>query len=106
VIYAERKIASHPRANEMRKMLESASFNSKEEVDELIESLRETVSVAPRNEDVEVLRAKVRRLTRGGLSSTPEQEEKRPTASLRESSELDDLLGCSLEGFRKLAGQA
>lgn len=99
-LYIEKKVAAHPNAAQLRAILESARPSSKEEVDSLIEKLK----VPARSpEAVESTRARVRDLTKGGISEeTPSREQ----APVQESKEEKDFmgLGASLDELRHLAG--
>jgi hypothetical protein len=101
-LYGERKITSHPKAAEVRKILENSKFSTQSEVDEIIESVHVATSPVSGGEDQEALRARVRRLTRGGMSSTPVEEEK-PRVKLTESIDYNGL-GLGVDQIKKLSG--
>lgn len=101
-LYGERKITGHPRAAEVRKILENSRFSTQDEVDEIIESVHVASAPANGGDDQEALRARVRRLTRGGISSTPVEEEK-PRVKLQESTDYNGL-GLGVEQIKKLSG--
>lgn len=71
-LQVEKRISAHPRRDRIRSMVESARPQSMDEVDALIEACRD----APRSrEELEAVRQRVRRLTGGGFSGTPLDEE-------------------------------
>lgn len=98
-VYAEKRLANHPQAVKLRKLIESAEPTTKEEIEALIEQQREPEWDA---DDLEETRNRVRRLTKGGKGSTPLDEEK-PSPSPRGEADYNGL-GVDLGTLRTLAG--
>jgi hypothetical protein len=102
LLHAEQQLKNHPRAERIRRILESAKPRSQEDVDEVIENFREPDRDPS---ELEAVRARVRRYTRGGRGPTAEEEEepkKKPRAVLEESNY--NQLGASLGELQQLAG--
>lgn len=99
-LYIERKLTNHPKAAKIRKVIEAASPSSKEEIDEIFQQFRERSKTS---EELEEVRARVRRETRGGIGSTPEVEEE-PSPKLRSESVMSDYngLGVPLDELKRL----
>jgi hypothetical protein len=102
-LYAERRLANHPRAEELRKVIESTEPESREDVDQIIESYEEP---ARDPEDLSKVRARVRAITSGGRSHTSAEEETGDTDGVEGVSESRDYnnLGIPLTELKKLAG--
>lgn len=99
-LYIERKVAAHPNAVQLRALLESAKPASKEEIDSLIEKFRTPVR-SP--ETVDTTRARVRDLTKGGVSTETPSREQAPVVESKEEKDFMGL-GASLDELRHLAG--
>jgi len=99
-VYAEGRIANHPKAGKIRGLIESANPQDRKDVDAIIGSFRENAPTDP--EQLEGVRARVRRITRGGIGPTPLEEEA-PAKSQRAGSHYGEL-GVSLSELRELSG--
>lgn len=99
-VYAERKIAKHPRANEIRLALSEALDDTSDRQD--VDSLIEGFPAGPVAVDTDDVRSRVRRMTRGGTqpSATAEETRKKPTV---ENTNYQDS-GLDIRTMRKLAG--
>jgi len=75
-IYTSSRVATHPKAAELRDMFEHISVTSKAEVDRLIDDYKQVPVRDP--ETLEQIRARVRTVTQGGLNTTPLEEERGP----------------------------
>jgi hypothetical protein len=102
-LYAEKRLANHPKATKARLVLESAHPSSKAEVDEILNSYSQ--EPARDAEDLEKVRARVRNLTKGGHGSTTLDEET-PAANSRSNRQQADFagLGVSLTEMQRLSG--
>lgn len=99
-LHAERRLTNHPKAAKIRSMIAAAQPSSKEEIDAVVENFREPVRDV---EEMEEVRSRVRRLTGGGHTRVPQDEETvRPNR--REVVENYNNLGAPLAELRKLAG--
>ena len=101
--YGEKKLINNPKAPRIRGLIESAT--SKEQINQIVESAAH--EPARDMDDLEALRARIREKTKGGISSSPLDEEKpSPKARrLQESSSSDfNGLGVSAEQLQKLSG--
>lgn len=88
--YAEKKIADHPRRPELRKLMESKSFSTKEEVDKLVATLTEERRTS---EDF--------RKIREGLARGTGRTESAATTVVENKAEL---MGVSVAEMRRLSG--
>lgn len=104
-LYTERRLANHPKADQVRKLIESSNAESQEDVDDLIESFR-APDVDPDAQDK--VRARVRSMTHGGMGRSPLEEEvvqpTKPTVSNGKRGTDYNGLGIGLADLRKLAG--
>lgn len=101
LLYAEKMLATHPHASKIRAVIERADLKSEADVDAIIENFR-----APRVSDSETndqVRARVRRLTGGGLSPTPLDEEAPPRAGTGRTAGYNGL-GVDVSSIKELAG--
>ena len=98
-LYAERRLASHPQAKRIRKIIEASKLDSKDEIDTLIEEHRESEMD---QDDLEATRSRVRAVTRGGRGSTPIVEET-PSPITRGVEDYNGL-GVDLTTLRQLSG--
>jgi hypothetical protein len=98
-LYAEKRLANHPKAATIRPVLESAAPRSEGEVDSILERFRAPVR---QPEELDGVRSRVRRLTGGGQGPTALDEEtpSRPAAG------GDDYngLGVPLTELREMSG--
>jgi hypothetical protein len=98
-VYAEQRLAQHPQAAKVRKLIEQAEPSTRSEVDDLLEAQREPALDA---DDLEETRNRVRAKLKGGKGSTPLNEEK-PSTSSRGSADYNGL-GVDLGTLRALSG--
>lgn len=98
-VYAESRLANHPKAAKLRTLIESSHPRTKEEVDALVENFREP---ARESDDLEKVRARVRAQVGGGFSPTNLDEEA-PANGGRVPSNYQGL-GASVSELRQLAG--
>lgn len=101
LLEAERALTVHPKAANIRQVLENTNLESHEQVQDIIESYREQERPA---EDVEAVRDRVRTLTQGGSSHRGED-----SGTAREQSPISEQqnyhgLGASLRELKKLSG--
>lgn len=101
LLEAERALTVHPKAANIRQVLENTNLESFEQVRDIIDSYR--VEERPA-EDVEAVRDRVRTLTQGGASHRGED-----AGTAREQSPLSEQqnyhgLGASLQELKKLSG--
>jgi hypothetical protein len=101
LLEAERALTVHPKAANIRQVLENTTLESMEQVQGIIDSYR--VEERPA-EDVEAVRDRVRTLTQGGASHRGED-----SGTAREQSPLSEQqnyhgLGASLRELKKLSG--
>lgn len=95
-LHAERRLAGNPKSENLRSVLESVKVESKEDVDNVLRRLDNPVR---NSEELESVRSRVRRATRGGLSTTPADEE----APIVESRDFNGL-GLPIDTLKKLSG--
>lgn len=98
-LYAEERIASHPRASRVRSLMENVR-SSRKAVDALIESEREPVRDS---DDLQEVRSRIRSNLRGGTErSAMTESANRP----RSSEEVQNYrgLGASIDSLRRLSG--
>jgi DNA anti-recombination protein RmuC len=99
-VYAESRLTNHPKAAKIRRLIEASAPSSREEVDELFENFREP-ALDPT--EMETVRSRVRKLTKGGEGPSPIDEER--TNPRRPGSDaLSQELGVPVEDLRKLSG--
>lgn len=98
-LYAERKLTNHPQASKLRSLLESSSLSSTSDIDEMLNSFREP---ARDPDEMESLRARVRRQVGGGVedAETEINEEVRPRREVRDYNGL----GANVGELKKLSG--
>jgi hypothetical protein len=101
-VYTEGRVRNHPQGERIRGLVESSNPQSKKDVDEIISQFRESAPSDP--EELEGVRARVRRLTKGGHGPTPIEEEAPSKGSRRGSAGPFGDLGVSLEEMKTLAG--
>lgn len=98
--YTAKKLQNHPRAAKIRSLIETATPSTKQDVDNLFEHF--TPEAPKDDDDAGAIRARIRRLTRGGHESSPAEEEKpRPSRVINEDF---NGLGVDLGSLRKLSG--
>lgn len=97
-VYAEGRLANHPRASKIRSLIESSNPSTREEVDAILGEFREP-SQDP--EALESVRARVRAATRGGIGPTAIEEE---TPRGRRSGGHYSELGVDIAELRMLSG--
>lgn len=97
-LYAEQKLTNHPKAPKIRSILESSGANTRQAIDAVVEGFR-----APTRdpEAQDTIRARIRKLTKGGVEQVVNEEE-----NLRTPSVNKDLasLGITTTDFRRLSG--
>lgn len=99
-LYAEQRLTNHPKAASLRKLVETAE--STEDVDQIIESVREQT---PTLDESEQVRANVRKALRGGRGVTAEHEEQGAHRAKKIEESKDYMgLGISLSDLKTLAG--
>lgn len=95
--YVETRLRNHPEAEKIRPLIESAS--SEKEVDKVLSKFRE---IPRQPEQVESVRARVRKLTQGGEGPNAIEEES-PAQSRSEPGHYEQL-GVTLNQIREMAG--
>jgi len=98
-LYTENRLRNHPEANGIRRLVESISPKTKEDVEAIIEEHREPVRDT---DDLEIVRSRVRNLTQGGRGSSPLEEEK-PSHRSRSAADYNGL-GVDLTTLKQLSG--
>jgi hypothetical protein len=98
-VYAESRLANHPKAAKIRPLIESANPQSRQDVDGILSQFREPARDA---EDLEQVRSRVRAATRGGHGPTVMDEEQSPKS--RSGTGHYGELGVSLGELRRLSG--
>lgn len=96
-LYAEKKLVGNPKADKLRPMMESVNVDSKEDVDNLIKRF-DLPDNAP--EVTESVRARVRGMTRGGVTTTARDEER---SVVTESKDFNGI-GMDVDYLRRLSG--
>lgn len=102
-LYFEQRLTNHPQAAKIRPLLESAKFESKDQINELFEGFRERQGDA---DETEAIRARVRKTVGGGDEERDEDaltEDRRTRKLARGESNYNDL-GIDLGTITKLAG--
>jgi Kyanoviridae head maturation protease len=97
-LYAEGRLANHPKASRIRKLIEARSPETREEVDAILEEFREPASPDP--EQQEAVRARIRKFTKGGQGPTALDEE----FATPSNGSPYKALGVSVGQLRELAG--
>lgn len=101
-VYAERQLANHPRAVDIRQVLESSEPNTKADVDKIIGTFVERVTD---REDRDAVRARIRAITSGGTSPSPLEEETGASEGSPVGTDSNyNNLGVPLGELKKLAG--
>jgi len=104
-LYGESKIAGHPRAEEIRKVIHQSSNLDESQVDTIVDSFEIVARRNPSAEtggDIAKLRAQVKSLSGGGRVPTAIDEESPAETSVGNSDYND--LGQSLRSIRQLSG--
>lgn len=103
-VYTERRLVNHPKAEEIRSLIESSKPETKAGVDEIIEN----VTVGPQRDPVELdqVRARIRTITGGGVTPTSHDEESGDTDGATPVSEATNYnnLGVPLTELKRMAG--
>lgn len=100
-VYAESRLANHPKAARIRPLIESANPSSRAAVDSLVSQFRD----APQDtEQLEGVRARVRRLTQGGHGPTAIEEE--TSSRSRSDGGVYSQLGVDISELRQLSGMS
>jgi hypothetical protein len=99
-VYAEQRVRNHPQGSKLRKLIERAGVTTKGDVDQILEEAREPVRDS---DEIDRIRSRVRERTKGGRSSTPMDEEKRPEPVTPEAATDYNGLGVDLDTLRALA---
>lgn len=101
-LYAEERLANHPKATKLRNLVESARASSKSDIDALLESEREPVRD---EDDLQDVRARIRSKMRGGREQVPQEVTESTGRSARAGKPEDFLgLGVSLDSLKRLSG--
>lgn len=101
-LYIEKRLATHPHAGKLRGVLESSHPTSKSEVDEILNSFASEPARDP--DQLEQVRARVRKLTQGGQGSTALDEEA-PAPKVGTQRQPDFAgLGVPLNELQRLSG--
>ncbi len=102
-LYAERRLANHPKAEEIRKVIESSEPETQAAVDQIIEGFRETTRDPEDNQHV---RARIRAITKGGTAPTAIDEEKGSSDGDGNGTAMPNYnnLGVPIGELKKLAG--
>lgn len=100
-LYTSDRLRNHPNAESIRKLVEQVGPKSKEQVEAIIEEHRVPVRDA---DDLEEVRARVRKITQGGRGPTPLEEE-RPSPDRRSVQDYNGL-GVDLNTLKQLSGIA
>ncbi len=96
-LYAEQRLRNHPDAKILRPLVETAAFESKEKIDDFFNQKRE---VAKDADEMDAVRARVRKLTNGGAEDAPLSEDtNRPERTGNYNN-----LGSDLTELKKLSG--
>jgi hypothetical protein len=98
-VYAEQQLTNHPKAVKIRSLVEARKPSSQEEVDEIIEQFADEPQLDA--DELDSVRSRVRRLTKGGFSNKIIQEGSSPP-KLAQSSYNG--LGVPLHELKKLSG--
>ncbi len=98
-VYAANKLRAHPNSAKIQKMIESAQPDSKEAIDEIIQSY--APSAPHDDDDASAVRSRIRKFTRGGSEGSPLDEE-----TPRRARGDDDFngLGVGIGELRRLSG--
>ena len=99
-VYTEGRLANHPKAAKIRSMIESSNPQTRKDVDSILSQFRESAPTDP--EELEQVRARVRKATRGGIGPTPLEEE--APRSRNGSGTHYGELGVSIDELRMLSG--
>lgn len=100
-LYAARRLEHHPQAAKIRPLVEAANLSSEKDVDDIIDRFRVPVRDS---ETLEQTRSRVRSATRGGLSSTPLEEEAPLPNARNNGGDNYNGLGTDLSSLRELSG--
>jgi hypothetical protein len=99
-VYAEQRLAKHPNAARIRKLIESSKPGTTEDVDAIIDSFQVPARDA---DELEAIRSRVRSMTKGGYGPSPlDDEEPTDQRGLVESNYND--LGVDLGTLKVLSG--
>lgn len=99
VHYAEQRLRFHPKATQIRPLIESTLLESESQVDSILSKFREKAEDA---DSLETVRARVRQHTQGGHGPTAIEEE--TPARPRSENDVYAFLGTNLAELRNLAG--
>lgn len=99
-LHAERRLAGNPQAARIRKILESATLESPEQIDGIIEENSGGPSMPA---DLDAVRERVRAMSRGGRGYTAREEEAGETGS-RRMDEGYNGLGIPLGSLKRMSG--
>lgn len=100
-VYAEGRMAHHPKASKIRSLIESAAPQSREAVDTIIGEFREATRDA---ESLEQTRARIRASTRGGFGPSAVDEETASPKAQKANDSIYQQLGVSSSELKRLAG--
>jgi len=100
-LFTAERLRNHPHAESIRKLVEQVNPTSKEQVEAIIEEHRVPVRDV---DDLEEVRARVRKITRGGRGPTPLEEE-RPSPRSQSVQDYNGL-GVDLGTLKQLSGIA
>lgn len=100
-LYAEQRLTNHPLAAKIRPLLESATFESKVEIDKLFSEYREK---AKDPDELESVRARIRKMSGGGDEDVDtEITEEKKQGNRRDNTDFNGL-GIGVGELRKLSG--
>lgn len=101
-LYAEQRLTNHPLAAKIRPLMESATFDSKAEIDEMFTQYREK---AKDPDELESVRARIRKMTGGGDEDVEGSITEEKKTSRRDEGNFNGL-GIGVGELRKLSGIA
>ena len=107
LLYAEKQLTGNPNAVKIRKILESAKLDNTDDVDGIIEDNSTASSGGRGDSDLDEVRARIRKRTRGGRGYSALEEERGEHVQTRQRGKDGDNyngLGVSLGSLQRLSG--
>jgi hypothetical protein len=101
-LYSEKRLANHPNAGKIRPLIESSHPTSKADVDEILNTFSHEPARDP--DALEKVRARVRKMTKGGTGSTALDEETPAPSTVAKQGVDFAGLGVSLNDLQRLSG--
>jgi hypothetical protein len=98
-LYVEQRLTNHPKAAKIRPLLEGRKFSSTEEIDEVVSGHREPMRDA---DELEAVRARVRKQVNGGEEYVLDEE--KTTPETRGGGSSYNGLGMPIGELKKLSG--